>query len=137
MVSAVGDPDLRCSAGGPAAGREPWEDSPVGSASGPTLLELIAGGDVDAAAGFYDGRAPNVRAYFTQLCTPELVDEATLAAFIDFRGRAASVPPGADADEILSRAARTAAAGRLELRDPPSPECRATAELLWRAGTES
>jgi hypothetical protein len=93
-------------------------------------LELIAAGDVDAAAGFYDGRAPSVRAYFTRLCRPDLVDDATLAAFVDFRGRAANAPPGADADDILSRAARTAVAGRLELRDTRWAECRATVELL-------
>lgn len=93
-------------------------------------MELIAAADVDAAAGFYDGRAPSVREYLVQLCRPELVDEATLAAFVDFRGRAANVPPDADADSILSRAARAAVAGRLDLRDARSAECRATAELL-------
>jgi hypothetical protein len=101
----------------------------VGS-SGTTVLELIVAGDVDAAAGFYDGRAPSVREYFTRLCRPESVDEATLAAFVDLRGRAANAPPDADADDILSRAARTAAAGRLELRDERWAECRATVELL-------
>jgi hypothetical protein len=94
------------------------------------VLELITAGDVDAAAGFYDGRAPSVHEYLVQLCSSELVDEATLAAFVDFRGRAASVPPDADADEVLRRAARTTAAARLDLRDARSAECRATAELL-------
>jgi O-antigen/teichoic acid export membrane protein len=111
---------------------EPWENPPVGSASGSgrTVLQLITAGDVDAAAGFYDGRAPTLRQYFEQLCSPDMVDQATLAAFVDFRGRAATAPPGADPDELLRRAARAAAAGRLDLYDARSPECRATAELL-------
>jgi hypothetical protein len=94
------------------------------------VLELVASGDVDAAAGFYDRRAPSVREYFAQLCSSELVDEGTLATFVDFRGRAAQVPTDADAHEMLRRAARGAAAARLDLGDAPAAECRATAELL-------
>jgi hypothetical protein len=92
------------------------------------LLALIAAGDVDAAAGFYDGRASSVREYCVQLCSPELVDQATLAAFVDFRARAVTAPPDIDADDILRRAAREVAAGRL--RDVHLAECRAIAELL-------
>jgi hypothetical protein len=94
------------------------------------VLELIAAGDVDAAAGFYDGRAPIVREYCVELCSSDLVDEATLAAFVDLLGRSANSPPGADADEILRRAARAAAAGRLEVGEPRQDICGASPELL-------
>ncbi len=119
------------SAGVPPAVK-PWQDSRVGSAagSGRTVLDLIAAGDVDTAAGFYDARAPSVHEYFGKLCSPDMVDDATLAAFIDFSARATAAPPGADPDEVLRRAARAAAAGRLNLGDARSAECGATAELL-------
>jgi hypothetical protein len=100
------------------------------SGSGETLLGLIAAGDVDAAAGFYDGRAPSVREYCARLCQAELVDEATLATFVDFRGGAASAPAKTDADEILRRAARTAVAGRFDLHGTRSAVCHAIPELL-------
>jgi hypothetical protein len=94
------------------------------------VLELIAAGDIDAAAGFYDGRAPSVREYCVELCSSDRVDEATLAAFVDLLGRAANSPPEADADEILRRAARTAAAGRFEVAEPRPDVCGASPELL-------
>ena len=106
-------------------------------ASGQTLLGLIATGDIDAAAGFYDGRAPRVREYCLQLCQEELVDEATLAAFADFRARAANLSPDIDADDVLRRAARAAAAARFDLRDPRSDACRATRSFSPRGSTES
>ncbi len=100
------------------------------SGSGQTVLELIAAGDVDAAAGFYDGRAPSVREYCAELCSSDRVDEATLAAFVDLLGRASNSPPDAEADDILRRAARAAAAGRFEVGEPRPDICGASPELL-------
>ena len=134
MVPPLGHSDMSWEGRGgrPAPPRTltTWENVGVGSTSGQTLLELIAAGDVDAAAGFYDGRAPSVREYCLHLCPPELVDEATLAAFADFLGRAASLAPDADADDVVRRAARAAAAGRFDPHHPRSDACRATPELL-------
>ncbi|HEY2435721.1 MAG TPA: hypothetical protein VGH93_00970, partial [Solirubrobacteraceae bacterium] len=100
------------------------------SGSGQRLLALIADGDVDAAAGFYDSHAASVREYCLALCREELVDDATLAAFIEFRWRAANAAADADADDVLRRAVRAVAAGRLDLHHPDSDACHATAELL-------
>jgi hypothetical protein len=100
------------------------------SGSGTTLLGLIAAGDIDAAAGFFDGRATTVREYCRQLCRPDVVDEATLSAFADFRARAVNMAPDADAEDVLRRAARTAAAARMELYSPRSDVCRGMPELL-------
>jgi hypothetical protein len=129
MVSAVGDSDL--------AGRR--AERP------PSLAALIRDGDPDAVAGFYDGRAGSVREYCASLCPAGLVDEATLAAFVDFLGRLENAGDDADLDELVLQATRTSAAGRARILGPPSavrrllghggqagsqPECRSMPELL-------
>ncbi len=96
----------------------------------PTLLELIAAGDPDAAAGFYDARAPSVREYCVEICSPEQADQATLAAFVDFLGRVGGAPADADPDELLRKSTRTAAASRMHLSEPHEPTCRSIPELI-------
>jgi hypothetical protein len=95
-----------------------------------TLAQLIAAGDIDAAAGFYDAHAPSVLQYCAEICPAELIDEATLAAFVDFRGRLLSAPPDADLDQLLARATRVAAASRMDVPDAQHPECRLLPELV-------
>jgi hypothetical protein len=129
MVPAVGDSDL-------VARRA---EQP------PSLATLIREGDPDAVAGFYDGRAGSVREYCASLCPAALVDEATLAAFVDFLGRLENADDDADVDELVLQATRTSAAGRLRIVGPPStvgrllgrgaqagnqPECQSMPELL-------
>jgi hypothetical protein len=111
----------------------------------PSLLELIRAGDPDAVAGFYDARAGAVREYCESLCPPELVDEATLAAFADFLGRVETAGENDDADELVLKAARAAATGRVQVyairsrlgrliagpvKTVSAAECRSTPELL-------
>ncbi len=95
----------------------------------PSVSELIAAGDPDAAAGFFDARAPSVREYCGELADAELVDEATLAAFVEFLARVRTAPR-ADADELLRRSARTTAVARMPLRDTWEQVCRDVSELL-------
>lgn len=99
-------------------------------ASDPTLIERVAGRDRSAAAEFYDSQAPRVRTYCQELCLPELTDDATLAAFVDFLGRATTAAPDADAEDLLRRATRTAASARMDLRHARQPECIAVPELM-------
>ncbi len=99
-------------------------------ASEQTLLGLIAGRDPDAAAGFFDAHAPGVRRYSKWVAPPERIDEATLAAFVDFLGRVAAAPPGADLEDLLRKATRSAAASRAEVTGAREPECHAMPELL-------
>jgi hypothetical protein len=96
----------------------------------PTVVALIASGNADAAAGFYDAHAPGVREYCSELCPPELVDEATRAALIDFLGRASSAADDVDPVELLLKASRTAAAARIDVADSDRPECRAIPDLI-------
>jgi hypothetical protein len=123
------------------------ESELVGRRAGPppSLAALIRDGDPDAAAGFYDGRAGSVREYCASLCPAGLVDEATLAAFVDFLGRLEHAGEDADVDELVLQATRTSAAGRLRIVGPRSalgrllgrggqpgnqPECQSMPELL-------
>ena len=92
----------------------------------PSLKQLMARGDRDAVAGFYDARAPSVREYCAELCAPELVDEAALATFVAFLGRVRDAPQDADADDLLRRSTRVAAASRA----PASEGCDGVAELV-------
>jgi hypothetical protein len=103
------------------------------------LLQVIVSGDRDAAAGFFDGRAPTVREYCAELCPPGLVDDATIAAFLDFRGRLVQAPADTDLDDLLRRATRTAAASKMHVAAPAvrgrgkravGPVCLALPELL-------
>jgi hypothetical protein len=94
------------------------------------LIELIAVGDPDAAAGFYDARSPSVREYCSEICSPELIDEATLGAFVDFLARVGVASSEADADDLLRKATRGAAASRMHLPEPHEPACRSIPELI-------
>src|SRR5205807_7323758 len=97
---------------------------------GASLHEVITAGDPDALAGYYDARAASVNEYCAQLCPPELVDEAVLAAFADFLGRLHTGSPDADLDELLLRSTRTAAASRMDRPAPREQECRWIPELI-------
>lgn len=102
-----------------------------------SLTRIIAAGDRDVVAGFYDARAASVREYCAELCPPELVDEATLGAFVHFLGRARNEPDVADAEELLRRSTRLVAASRMPPRDRRDAACDGVAELLAaRAGAE-
>jgi hypothetical protein len=111
----------------------------------PSLRELIRAGDPDAVAGFYDARAAGIREYCASVVAAELVDEATLASFIDLLGRVREANDGGDLDELLLKATRTAAAARTRVylpasrfgrllgrRERPAPEavCHSTPDLL-------
>jgi hypothetical protein len=119
----VGDPDL-------SAGATSAEITP-------TLAELLLACDAEALASFYDTHSQTVLAYCGDVCPPELVEEAALASFVDFLGRLRSTSArDPDLDALLSRATRTAAAGRLEVeprragRRVPHATCRAMPVLL-------
>ena len=101
--------------------------------------------DPDAFARLYDERAGRVRAYCELICPPHLVDEATFCSFVDFLGRLDDADADADLDQLLWKATRGSAAGRLELQDAPTTDrtslrrtprtqpgslCRAMPELL-------
>jgi hypothetical protein len=84
-----------------------------------SLQQLIADGDGDAIAGFHDSRIEKVRRFCELLCPPGLVESACAATFADFVGRVRTAAPDAvELDEVLLRAARSAAANRLELKRP-------------------
>lgn len=96
----------------------------------PILAELIVSGDQDAVAGYYDGRAPSVYEYCTQICTPEQVEEAVLASFADFLGRVRGSGHGADLDDLLRKSTRGAAASRMRVSNARDPACRSMPELI-------
>jgi hypothetical protein len=84
--------------------------------TGPTLSELILADDADAIAGFRDAHVHKVRAYCEVACAGELVNEAELAAFVDFLARVPlSDARETDLDDLLLKATRGAAAGRFEV----------------------
>jgi hypothetical protein len=89
---------------------------------------VIRNGDADAFAGFYDSRIAVVRAYCDELCVPELADDAVRAAFVDFLGRLRQTDEEIDLDELLRKAARSAAAVRMPV--VPNAACAAMPELL-------
>jgi hypothetical protein len=95
-----------------------------------SLVQLLAAGDRDAAAGFFDARAPSVKEYCAELCPPDQVDQATLAAFVDFLGRICTAAPDDDPDELLRKATRTAAASRMKIAEPHEPTCRSIPDLI-------
>jgi hypothetical protein len=111
--------------------------SPEGETRATSVADLIRAGDADEIARYRDARLPRVVAYVTQVCPPDLAEDAVSAAFVDFLARVAAVP-GADAslDELLLAATRSAAAGRFTVASPPgrtlamSAECQAMPELL-------
>jgi hypothetical protein len=74
-----------------------------------------------------------IRSYCAEMCQAEVVDEATSAAILDFHARLQTAADE-DFDELLAKAARTAAAARSDLRvgpaGSPSAECLAMPELL-------
>jgi hypothetical protein len=75
-----------------------------------------------------------VRAYCTEMCPGDFVEDATAAALLDFRARAGTAGPTDDVDELLARSIRSAAAARADPRvgsaTSPGPECLAMPELL-------
>ncbi|HWC87388.1 MAG TPA: hypothetical protein VG388_12680 [Solirubrobacteraceae bacterium] len=113
---------------------------------------LLFARDPEALASFYDEYAGKVREYCVLACRAPLVEEATFAAFIDFLGRLTEAGEGADLDDLLRKATRSAAAGRAEVRSEvrevvvpsrhrrggrkhaspsgPGPVCQAMPELL-------
>jgi hypothetical protein len=95
-----------------------------------TLVSSIRARDCDVAAGFFDARAAVVWRYCSEVCPLELTDDATLAAFVGFLGRIATAPATADADDLLFKSARSAAAARIDRPDPGSPACEAIPELI-------
>jgi hypothetical protein len=102
----------------------------VDLAEQPTLFELIAAGDPDAVAGFYDARVASVCEYCAEVLTAELVDEAVLAAFVDFLGRVGTATASADPDDLLRKSARLAAASRVQVSYVREPACRGVAEVV-------
>jgi hypothetical protein len=97
----------------------------------------------ETLASFYDEHAGKVRQYCTMICPAQFVDEATFVAFRDFLARLAEAGPDADADDLLWKATRGAAAGRAEVsahvdhaggfpqaRIEPGATCLAMPELL-------
>jgi hypothetical protein len=113
------------------------------------LARRVRDRDPEALAGFFDANASRVRDYCLLVCRAELVDEATLAAFVDLLGRIDADLAEVDPVEVLCQATRSAAAGRAEVRvevretpparrarirrpvtRAPQPACRAMPELL-------
>jgi hypothetical protein len=98
-------------------------------------------GDTDLSAtdiAFRESRAPRVQAYVERVCLPDVTDETTSAAFVDFLARAGA-EPRADGglDVLLLQGTRSAAASRFAVAVPMghpelalSAECRAMPELL-------
>jgi hypothetical protein len=98
-------------------------------------------GDTDLSAtdiAFRESRAPRVQAYVERVCLPDVADEATSAAFVDFLARAAAEPhTDGELDVLLLHGTRSAAASRFAVAVPMghpelalSAECRAMPELL-------
>jgi hypothetical protein len=94
-----------------------------------SLAELLRDRDRDALTGFFDARAAYVQAYCRTLCAPGDVDEAILAAFLEFLARASGAGADADLDLLLVKSARGAAATRMVL-NTTAPECLAMPEVL-------
>jgi hypothetical protein len=94
-----------------------------------SLAALLRAGDRDALTGFYDARAGYVHAYCTSVCPPEDVDDAMLAAFVEFLARAPGAGRDDDLDLLLVKATRSSAAGRIGVHSS-SPVCRAMPEVL-------
>ena len=102
----------------------------------PILVDLILSGDQDAVAGYYDGRAPSVYQYCAQLCPGPAVEEAVLASFADFLGRARSAGADADLDDLLRKSARIAAASRMQVGKSRDPICRSMPDLIAARANE-
>jgi hypothetical protein len=75
-----------------------------------------------------------VRAYCGELCPPERVQEAAEATFLDLAARMSASAAECRPEELLLRAARSAAAARLRVEVPSGhplrPECEVMPELL-------
>jgi hypothetical protein len=96
----------------------------------------------ETLATFYDEHAGQVKHYCEMICPAQFVDEATFVAFRDFLARLAEAGPDPDADDLLWKATRGAAAGRAEVRayvdrsggfqtrTEPGATCLAMPELL-------
>jgi hypothetical protein len=74
-------------------------------------------------------RAGYVRAYCAAVCAAADVDDATLAAFVEFLARTDGAGTDDDLDLLLVKATRGAAAGRMAI-DSSKPKCRAMPQLL-------
>jgi hypothetical protein len=98
-------------------------------------VELIQAGDADAIAGFRDAHVGKVRSYCERACTPERLQDACEASFVDFLARIrASDPPTADLEPVLLAATRSAAAGRFKVVQAPGSTPR---RPLKRSGEEA
>jgi hypothetical protein len=98
-----------------------------------TELEMIAVRDAGAIARFYDRNAAAVRQFCAAVCPVERVDEAVEAAMVNFLARAPETPADAAPEDLLRKATREVAAGRMEpetASDFVDPVCRAMPELL-------
>jgi hypothetical protein len=95
----------------------------------PSLVETIRAGDADAIAGFRDAHIDRVRRYCAAVCAGDRIDEACDAAFREFVARVRESDE-ADLEQVLLRATRSSAAGRLELDDVSEAICAAMPELL-------
>ena len=94
-------------------------------------MQLILARDEVAIARFHDSHAAAVRQFCAAVCPPKRVEEAIEAAFLDFLGRAGNAPT-ANPRELLRRATREVAAGRMQPDGgrPLDPICQALPELL-------
>ena len=95
-----------------------------------SLAERIRAGDAKGISTFRELHVRQMKSYCEVACSPELVDEAIGAAFVDFLGR---VTEGAQSDEELEgtlfQATRAAVAARIVV-EATQAECLAVPELL-------
>src|SRR5947199_6700108 len=106
-------------------------DPDLSSAPGTSSqAERIRSGDPKAISAFRELRARQMRAYCEVACSPQLVDEAVAAGFVDFLGRVTESPLADDElEEALLKAMRSAGAARMPV-EARQPDCLAAPELL-------
>jgi DNA-directed RNA polymerase specialized sigma24 family protein len=106
----------------------------------PTELELIAVRDADAVGRFYAQQIPAVREFCAELCPPQRIEEAVQAAMVNFLARATERPTDARPRDLLRKATREVAAGRMKLKivagQVVDPICLAMPELLAARANE-
>jgi hypothetical protein len=101
----------------------------------PTEVELIAVRDAEAMARLYDRCIAGVRQFCAAACPAERVEEAVDAAMVNFLARATESPADAAPEDLLRKATREVAAGRIELEggaraEAVDPVCRVMPQLL-------
>ena len=82
------------------------------------LLSLIAARDPDAMARLLRRSRGPLGSSAQRSVALERLEEAVIAAFLNFLGRAAEADPSADPRDLLVRATREAAASRIEVDAP-------------------